>query len=157
MTSNPALMFLWRYMNLCSLGAMGLIPFHIWSQPFRYISFWDFAQPHKTMTLIQQKNTTNTALKPTEMTMCSYMSLYFVLSLGYRNRGSVTRIMVIVVLCLFWHSDSKVDVLFYCITLNTSEWERESSPVIINSFLLLTKKLHLVCGRVSGLDVGLHL
>ena len=37
------------------------------------------------------------------------------------------------------------------------ERERESSPVIINSFLLLKKKLHLVCGRVPGLDVGLHL
>ena len=34
---------------------------------------------------------------------------------------------------------------------------RESPPVIINSLLLLTKKLHLVCGRVHGLDVGLHL
>ena len=33
---------------------------------------------------------------------------------------------------------------------------RESSPVIINSHLL-TKKLHLVCGRVPDLDVGLHL
>ena len=44
-----------------------------------------------------------------------------------------------------------------------SEWvlfqerERKSCPVIINSFLLLTKKLHLVCGRVLDLDVGLHL
>ena len=37
------------------------------------------------------------------------------------------------------------------------ERERESSPVIINSFLLLTKKFHLVCGRVPSLAVGLHL
>ena len=35
--------------------------------------------------------------------------------------------------------------------------ERESSLVIINSFLLLSEKLHLVCSRVPGLDVGLHL
>ena len=37
------------------------------------------------------------------------------------------------------------------------ERERERSLVIINSILLLAKKLHLVYGRFPGLDVGLHL
>ena len=37
------------------------------------------------------------------------------------------------------------------------ERERESSSVSINSFLLLTKELHLVCDKVPGLDVGLHI
>ena len=55
MTSNPALMLLWGYLNLCSLGALDIIVFHIWSQPFKYTSFWDFAQLYKTMTLMQQQ------------------------------------------------------------------------------------------------------